>query len=252
MNRVSLFLLLSLLWTGCSLKENRQDCPASVYLDLSELEYSPVTVCIPSEDIFVSVNLEDSVFFRFETKSRIPVPISVFYGQGQCLAKDGAVQIPYGQEAPLLYTFYSVADLQEREVIMPVDLSKNHCILTLNFLSGSVPGISEFTVTGDVNGYDPGGSVSDGRFKVEVSVDGLEDGASLVLPRQKDDSLILVASFEDRTLRTFALGEYISRSGYDWTAKNLEDLDVFIDLVHYEVFVTSSIWDEPKYFEIEI
>lgn len=252
MNRLSLFLFLSLFWTGCTLKENRLDCPASICLDLSAVESSPVMICVPSEDIFVSVNLEDSVSFRFETKSRIPVPVSVFYGQGQCLAEDGAVQIPFGQEAPLLYTFYSVADPQEREIIMPVELSKNHCVLTLNFLSGSIPGISELTVTGAVNGYDPGGVVSDGRFKVEVSVDGHDGGARLVLPRQKDDSLILDASFEDRTLRTFALGEYISRSGYDWTAKNLEDLEVLIDLVHYEVFVTSSLWDEPKYFEIEI
>lgn len=252
MNRFALYLVLTLLSVSCTLKENRLDCPSSICLDLSGVEHRQVTVCVPSEEIFAQVDTRDSLTFRFQTKSRRPFIVSVFQGQGECLYEDGAVKIPYGMEAPHLYSFYSEVSPEEMEVTVPVILSKNHCRLNLKFESEDIPGITELTVKGNVAGYTPDGSVSEGRFRVELSVEELGVGSSLVLPRQIDNSLILEASFEDSILRTFALGEYIARSGYDWSAENLEDLDILIDLVHYTVFVTSHLWDEPKYFEIEI
>lgn len=252
MNRFVLCILVALLSVGCSLKENRLDCPSSVCLDLSEVEQRQVTVCVPEEDIFRQVNTEDSLMFRFQTKSRNPLIVSVFHGQGQCLYPDGEVRIPYGEDSPQLYSFYSEIHPEEIEVTLPVILLKNHCRLTLEFAAEDLPGITEITVLGNVDGYKSSGEVSQGRFKVELSLDEIDKSTSLILPRQIDNSLVLEASFEDRMLRTFALGEYIDKSGYDWTAENLSDLDVLIDLAHYTVFVTSSLWDEPKYFEIEI
>ena len=48
------------------------------------------------------------------------------------------------------------------------------------------------------------------------------------------------------------LGEYIARSGYDWTAENLADVNVALDLEMQQVMITVSGWDGVVVMDIVI
>ena len=44
---------------------------------------------------------------------------------------------------------------------------------------------------------------------------------------------------------TIALGRIIASAGYDWTADELADIDLVIDLPRGEISITVSGWDGP-------
>ena len=48
------------------------------------------------------------------------------------------------------------------------------------------------------------------------------------------------------------LGEYIARSGYDWTAEDLADVNVALDLEMQQVTITVSGWDGVVVMDIVI
>ena len=48
------------------------------------------------------------------------------------------------------------------------------------------------------------------------------------------------------------LGEYIARSGYDWTAEDLADVNVALDLEMQQVMITVSGWDGVVVMDIVI
>lgn len=48
------------------------------------------------------------------------------------------------------------------------------------------------------------------------------------------------------------LGEYIARSGYDWTAEDLADVNVALDLEMQQVMITVSGWNGVVVMDIVI
>ena len=70
------------------------------------------------------------------------------------------------------------------------------------------------------------------------------------LPRQGDDSLALEVWGSDgadepvRLLDTLPLGQYVSLSQYDWTARDLEPIDVDIDYARATISITVNDWTE--------
>ena len=82
---------------------------------------------------------------------------------------------------------------------------------------------------GAYGGWQPDGSPAPGTFSSRL-LPGADGRAVLRLPRQGDDSLLLHIVFSDQVVRTFALGSYIAASGYDWTAPDIEDLTLHVDI----------------------
>lgn len=88
------------------------------------------------------------------------------------------------------------------------------------------------------------------------------------VPRQEDNSLELVMleipdqvgydceragdEGERGVVDRLPLGEYIARSGYDWTAEDLADVNVALDLEMQQVMVTVSGWDGVVVMDIVI
>lgn len=103
-------------------------------------------------------------------------------------------------------------------------------------------------VDGNVSGYSFGGSPRTGDFRVRVRPD--ESNHCFVrLPRQTDSSLMLEVTGENGTLRTFALGEYLSESGYDWTAADLKN--AFVEVNYSATAITFKIdaWSKTIHYE---
>ena len=58
--------------------------------------------------------------------------------------------------------------------------------------------------------------------------------------------------FSDRTVRTFALGQYIAATGYDWSAPDLSDLTLTVDISVTSVTISTDTWTTMEEIELFI
>lgn len=257
--RLPVLLTLSLLFITCSIKENRAACPCALTLELAGLPVSPVVLGVTGEGYsFTELIHTDTILV-------LPVPkgeLAVSAVGGALAEGDGSIRIPKGEEAPPLYLFHAGVSTMADQVVLPVLLHKQFCTLELVF-SGP-PGYGppfDVSVEGFYEGWYADGSPLPGAFsrRLLTGADGggsLSSGSSsravIRLPRQGDDSLLMHIVFSDRIVRTFALGSYIAASGFDWTALDLEDLTLNVDISLTSVTITSDLWKKTEEIEIWI
>ena len=70
------------------------------------------------------------------------------------------------------------------------------------------------------------------------------------VPRQMDASLMLEVEDENGISKSFAIGEYIMASGYDWNAEDLSDITVTLDYYITGVTVLVQKWDDEFVFDL--
>ena len=242
-------LLPLLLVPSCSIKENRTACPCGLTLDLIGLPVRPVVLSVIGEGYsWMEVVHADTVLV-------LPVPkgeMAVSAVGGALAEGDGSVQIPKGEEAPPLYLFHADVSTDTEQVVLPVKLHKQFCTLELSFKGppGYTPPF-EAAVEGFYGGWAPDGSPAPGSFSRRL-LPGAEGRTSLRLPRQGDDSLLMHIVFSDQVVRTFALGSYIAAAGYDWSAPDLEDLSLQVDISLTSVTISSDLWSRTEDIELWI
>ena len=240
-----------IMTVACSVKENRQLCPCRLVLDLSEIDTSKVkmvnVLAVSSGNIVFSdsVHAED---FRalYERKVSHEEMRVMLWGVE---SGDDRLLIPYGCESPSYHMYAFDADTSGEVCRETVGLWKNFCRMTVLFEGrDDIP--YRLTFRGNVDGYGIDGLPSDGVFSCVAYPSG--DGSSqVVLPRQMDSSLLLDVEDEDsRITKTFAIGEYMSKSGYDWTSENLKDATVILDYHVTGISITFKGWDEEYIYDI--
>ena len=255
-DRLLRLLLPVLLVPSCSVKEDRSACPCALTIELTSLPVRPVVLDVAGEGF----SLTEVV--HADTVLVLPVPkgeLTVSAVGGALAEGDGSIHIPLGEEAPPLYLFYAdVSTAASEQVVLPVLLHKQFCTLELLFSGPSGYGPPfEVEVEGPVSGWLPSGeplvlsSESGASFSRRL-LPGSDGRATLRLPRQGDDSLLMHIVFSDRIVRTFALGSYIAASGYDWTAPDLEDLTLRVDISVTSVTVSTDLWSRTEDLEIWI
>ena len=242
-------LLPLLLVPSCSVKENRAVCPCGLTLDLSGLPVRPVVLSVIGKEYsWMEVVHADTVLV-------LPVPkgeVTVSAVGGALAEGDGSVQIPKGEEAPPLYLFHADVSTDAEQVVLPVELHKQFCTLELSFKGP--PGYGppfEAAVEGFYGGWTPDGSPDPGPFSRRL-LPGAGGRATLRLPRQGDDTLLMHIVFSDQVVRTFALGSYIAAAGYDWFAPDLEDLSLQVDISLTSVTISSDLWSRTEDIELWI
>ena len=238
-----------LLLPSCSVKENRAVCPCTLTLELTGLPVRPVVLGVAGEGYsFTEVVHADTLL-------ALPVPkgeMAVSAVGGALAEGDGSVRIPPGEEAPPLYLFYADVSTDAEQVVLPITLHKQFCALELVFKGPSGYGPPfEVAVEGAYGGWEPDGAPAPGPFSRRL-LPGSDGRATLRLPRQGDDSLLMHIVFADRKVRTFALGSYISASGYDWTAPDLEDLTLHVDISLTSVTISTDLWSHTEDIEVWI
>lgn len=242
-------LWLAVLLVGCSIKEDRAACPCLLTLEMERLPVTPVFLDVRGDGFSrMEAVHADTVFV-------LPVPkgeVSVSVTGGALPGADGAVRIHEGEEAPPLYLFHAALDADVERMTVPVHLRKQFCTLELAFSGPSGYGPPfEVEVEGTVDGWLRDGSPSAGGFRRRV-LPGEDGRAVLRLPRQEDDSLLMHIVFSDRIVRTFALGTYIAASGYDWSAPDLADLTLRVDLSITAVTFSIDLWSVTEEIDIWI
>jgi hypothetical protein len=235
-----------LLLASCSIKEDRTACPCTLTLELTGLPVRPVVLGVAGE----GYSLTEIV--QADTVLVLPVPkgeMAVSAVGGALAEGDGSVRIPEGEEAPPLYLFYADVSTVAEQVVLPVLLHKQFCGLELLFTGPAGYGPPfEVEVEGAVGGWLPDGSPAPGPFSRRLHP-GPDGRATLRLPRQGDDSLLMHVVFSDRIVRTFALGSYIAASGYDWTAPDLDDLTLHVDISLTSVTISTDLWTRTEEIE---
>jgi hypothetical protein len=106
-------------------------------------------------------------------------------------------------------------------------------------------------VRGSVAGYGANGFPIKGDFFYDVE-EFSDQVWVMSVPRQTDNSMVLEVNDGTAVLKTFALGEYIYASGYDWSAIELEDITVGIDYTRTKLRVSVLGWDEVYEFDVVI
>jgi len=191
---------------------------------------------------------------------------------GKSAGYDGdQIRIPVGEQMDSLYGFFKMYHTRCESVLCDVELHKEFC--TVSFTLGEDGYTSPYRI--EVWGNVAGVSAWDlmpvlGEFRYAPMQ---ENGVYQVrVPRQVDNSLELVMleipdqvgydgeempgqagdDGERVVVDRLPLGEYIARSGYDWTAEDLADVNVVLDLEMQQVMITVSGWDGVVVMDIVI
>ena len=240
-------LLILIPYASCTVKEDRENCPCALYIHLENLPSAPVRLTVDSgggKEEYLAFG--DTVVLARPAKGYVKVHAVA----GATVNPDGKVEIPYGYDSPAVYLYtteMNVAGLDSASV--NVLLHKHFCSLSIEF-SGP-PGWGEpywTEVRGPVDGILWDGTPTQGDFSCR-----LDDGLTVRLPRQyPDQTLLLDITMPDRVVRTFDLGYYLERSGFDWTLEDLEDRTLAIDLSVTALTLTIDSWTAVIPLEIII
>ena len=241
---------------GCSVKEDREQCPCLLRLDLSDVD----TSVVKSADLFLSSSggyeFSETLELAYSGgiyETEVPqgnVDVWLYSGADNVHIGTEGLIIPYGDDCPPVYMHSSVVVALGEQVNETVVMQKNHCLLTV-YVKSEEPFPYSLCFKGTVSGYGTNGKPLEGGFEYSVSPSP-DNVCEVCLPRQVDDSLILEISDDSDVLRIFTLGEYISAAGYDWNEKNLRDVTVGIDFVVSQFIIAVSEWDETHVYEVVI
>lgn len=246
-------------WTSCSVvKEERQECPCILSVELKALPAYPVALLVNGRA--AGEARRDTTMQLWVEKGGQAMLTAV---SGASPAEDFAVRVPFGEQAPPLYAYRARADCTGDQVRASVQMSKHFCTLTLRFKgipegnrpegaltpflatsglfpSGSFP--SGYSISAMVRGGVNGFSLDEGR-PLEGPFSYRMDGSlSCRIPRQRPgDALWLDLVLQEGVVRSFPLGTYLEKAGYDWTAPDLADASIEADFaVHSIRFLTDD------------
>lgn len=239
-----LVLLLSFTLVSCSIvKEDRSACPCYLTVEMTGLPAHPATLSIAGAGICE---------VERDTVLLVAVPrtgVEVVAVSGASPDAEGAVRIPYGFDCPSLYLFSEEVDTARDTARVKVVMHKQFCTLRLEF--DGPPGWGEpywAQVRGKVEGMDGEGKPLPGAFDCRLDV-----GGAVRLPRQEpEEELWLDVTMPDKVVRSFALGSYMLKAGYDWTAPDLDDLGLVINLSVSEIRFTSGNWTTVVSLKVDI
>lgn len=239
---------------GCSVKEDRAECPCRIILDFSKVDTSKVkslNVLVTSADKVVLSDVVDAEEFAAEYMRDVPhghLRMNIWGGGDDRVRGDYSLVIPYGCECPPLYMDSFDVNANSETFFRTIALNKNHCRLTV-LVEGMKTMPYSLTFKGNVDGYGLDGMPTAGDFSC-VAYPGETGDSQALLPRQVDSSLLLEVDDNTSVVKTFALGEYIASSGYDWTAENLDDVTIVLD--YYVTYIKISVqgWDKEYTYSI--
>ena len=170
------------------------------------------------------------------------------------------IRIPVGEQMDSLYGFSKMYHTRCESVKCDVELHKEFCTVSFTLVDEGYSSPYEIEVWGNVAGvsaWDLMPVKGDFRY-APVQKNGVYQ---VRVPRQEDNSLELVMlempnpvehDGEKVVVDRLPLGEYIARSGYDWTAEDLADVNIALDLEMHQVMITVSGWDGVVVMDIVI
>ena len=198
---------------------------------------------------------------------------------GKSAGYDGdEIRVPVGEQMDSLYGFFKMYHTRCESVLCDVELHKEFCTVSFTLGEDGYTSPYDIEVWGNVAGVSAWDLMPvQGEFRYAPMQ---KNGVYQVrVPRQVDNSLELVmleipdqvgydgeeipgqvgydgerAGYDGErvVVDRLPLGEYVARSGYDWTAEDLDDVNVALDLEMQQVMITVSGWDGVVVMDIVI
>lgn len=232
MKRLILLATMLLLMQGCSVKENRTECPAFLNIGLSEASLNlagglPVKVVVRDSRGVDSLELSSSEPFVWKEVARGRVSVESQLCNG---AKETGA---WGAQSDSLWACTNDLTLHEEQSELSVTLHKRFCTLWIIF--------DRDISTESYSILLEGRSQEDFRYMVSIP----EKVASVRIPPQGSSSYLSLTCYDAPSgiaLWERDLLQDLQNAGFDWGAADLEDARVFIQLAPLSVTVQVGTW----------
>lgn len=249
-------LLAAALCAGCSVKEDRTPCPCWLDIDVSLCERQGETVSLKGWNTRMPVFGERLHVADWPDCWETPVPKGIIHytaytGFDRCVLSGQDMIIPEGEQCDELWAYHAsvICDGEEaRDRVVP---HKQYATVTMKL--NQVPsGNLEALVTSRSAGMSLEDlSPAEGVFRF-ITPQNPEGLFVFRLPRQADSTLELELLRDGRHYETFALGELIERTGYDWAAQDLDDIYIGVDFYLSSITISLDGWEEGTKYEFEL
>jgi len=237
---------------SCSVKEDRTGCPCLLTVVSDRQE--DAAVCAFIYDL--PEKIDEEVLSPAESGIECVVPrkelqVSYVSCPGMMPPENEMYKIPFGRECDSLFASSHVVDCNGETAVDTLRLYKNFCSLVGVVVGGS--GFGSVAAVGNVCGVTiPELRLVEGAFRFEPQVDPAGQ-FRMRLPRQKDGSLTM-EFYDDggKLLWTYPLGVKMGEQGYDWSALNLSDIALAIDVSKFEVLLKIVPWTDGGSVDVTI
>ena len=228
----------AIILASCSVKEVRDGCPCRLEVDLSDasqdrgqisvrigsIESSTILYADPASEKVLTVNVPKG-----------HTSVACIQGIRGCINDGNDVIIPEGLEADSLMVSLNDVDCSGEKAYCKAVFHKDWASITVftkNSASEAYP--YDILICGKTNGISLiSGMPVEGRFRYRTSCSVSDGTASIRIPRQNPDgkglTLTLVPKKEGGVGKEYDLSAIISAIGFDWTAKDLDDIRIDID-----------------------
>lgn len=264
--RILTLLLLSLCACRSVVLEDRLECPSFLYFDIENADrvaaYEKLYTCLFAhpdgrlmDGTTTSVKTVVNRDFYFVVRKTEAVKGYGVLGHRQSYSERGSEWVvPVGQPFDSLFRFSFLSEVEPESFTVPVELVKEHCKVSLQFV-----GMEDFISP-------------DGRFPFDVIVRSNSCGLDVmtgvpvrgafeyrppesssgrfdfILCRQADESLTLELNSREGVLEpggsVLNLWSILHDTGQiTWNEKNLPDVRIVIDYVRTEVKVNVVTWE---------
>ena len=245
---------------GCSVKEDREPCPCYLNVSFQDREHieSPVRLVGYREtEVFRDgINVEDYDPYWVRAIHKGMLDFAAYKGVTQSKDNGHYVTIEIGNQCDSLFAFHDVVDATGEMAYTDVLFHKQFCTVHLDIMKRpSEMKAYHFIVAGNTCGFDLFNfEPVEGTFRLETQA---ASGARIVdfrIPRQIDASMtVSLRYFYDDGhfdfIGEFPLGEYIMETGYNWTAEDLQDIYIMIDLVVGRCIISVDGWENGVIFQ---
>ncbi len=159
---------------------------------------------------------------------------------------DGGFRFEEGKNCPPVFYYKTELDTRRNSLRDTIRLHKNYCKINIE---GDISHSFTYVLAGNSCGFDLDGNILQGSLRQPFRQEG--DGFCCRVPRQGDSSLRLELYRGEALARSFPIGKIIEESGYDWTAEDLEDVDIRLDYQDTGVNFTVNGWEHEITFYYE-
>ena len=237
-------VLVSVLLVSCkAVTEDRRECPCTLSVKWEAQPAYPAALYVNGR---AAARVQRDTVLRVWVEKGGMAAVTAVSGAEP--DGDMAVRIPYGLQAPALYAQQLQVDCRGEQARTAVHMRKHFCLLEIRF-SQPPDWLTAVAIRGSANGFSlAGGRPLEGPFYCRL--DGMH---SCRIPRHRPgDPLWLDLVLEDRVLRSFPLGTYLEAAGYDWTAADLADISLEVDISVTDIGFHFDEWSRQESLEIII
>ena len=256
--------ILTVSTISCTVKEERSLCPCQLTVDLSDASevHGPAQVSIwglsemfCSEEIPITGRADS--FTKKVTKCEIEISAVQGLEHNKIIGRN--VIINEGDDSDRVMAYCDVIDCFQEQAKAKATFLKNWSTLTIKYENpggGEYP--YEFVISGEINGFDAFSMTPvRGKFRHKsVKTVPDKDEFKTNLPRQFNEDCALKLTIMNKRSgeveKEYDLNEIITESRYDWTCKNLNDLEIYINYAGLLAGVEIKEWENGSDFSVWI